>query len=269
MTEQPSFSPDAGRCNQAEAWFSELRDRICAEFEAIEERIRRRMPRGAAAGPFRAPRLAAAGRRRRDDLRYARAGFRKGRGQHFDRVGRILARVPQRDPGRVAGSPLLGERHLARRPYVLAARPGGAYEHPPYRHQQSLVRRRRRSDPDLPRRGRGTGVSCRACGRLRILRRRLLRALQDMVRRILLSQASGRAARRRRDLLRLSRQRRPGARLRLRPLGRRRPSSASSRPLCGRGCSSPGPRSNGAISWSAAAAMSSSTSSTTGAPCSD
>ncbi len=47
MTEQPSFSPDAGRCNQAEAWFSELRDRICAEFEAIEERIRRRhAPRG-------------------------------------------------------------------------------------------------------------------------------------------------------------------------------------------------------------------------------
>jgi coproporphyrinogen III oxidase len=37
MTEQPSIFPsDAIRCATAEAWFSELRDRICGEFEAIE-----------------------------------------------------------------------------------------------------------------------------------------------------------------------------------------------------------------------------------------
>jgi coproporphyrinogen III oxidase len=37
VTEQPSIFPsDAIRCATAEAWFSELRDRICGEFEAIE-----------------------------------------------------------------------------------------------------------------------------------------------------------------------------------------------------------------------------------------
>ena len=31
-----TFPPDHDRCSRAEAWFAELRDRLCAEFEAIE-----------------------------------------------------------------------------------------------------------------------------------------------------------------------------------------------------------------------------------------
>jgi coproporphyrinogen III oxidase len=53
MTEQPStFSPDAGRCAMAEVWFSELRDRICAEFEAIEDEFADTRPDGGPPGRF-------------------------------------------------------------------------------------------------------------------------------------------------------------------------------------------------------------------------
>ena len=51
MTEQSSFSPDA-RCAMAEAWFSELRDRICAEFEAIEDEFAGACPEGQRPGRF-------------------------------------------------------------------------------------------------------------------------------------------------------------------------------------------------------------------------
>ena len=53
MTEQPStFSPDAGRCAMAEAWFSGLRDHICAEFEAIEDEFAGACPDGRPPGRF-------------------------------------------------------------------------------------------------------------------------------------------------------------------------------------------------------------------------
>jgi coproporphyrinogen III oxidase len=52
MIEQPSFSPDAARCATAEAWFSQLRDRICAEFEAIEDEFAETRPDGGLPGRF-------------------------------------------------------------------------------------------------------------------------------------------------------------------------------------------------------------------------
>src|SRR5712675_142361 len=53
MTEQPSLSPpDTGRCAMAEPWFSELRDRICAAFEAIEDEYADAGPEGGPPGRF-------------------------------------------------------------------------------------------------------------------------------------------------------------------------------------------------------------------------
>jgi coproporphyrinogen III oxidase len=52
MTEQPSFPPNAGRCAMAEAWFSELRDQICAEFEAIEDEFAGACPEAGPPGRF-------------------------------------------------------------------------------------------------------------------------------------------------------------------------------------------------------------------------
>ena len=57
---------------------------------------------------------------------------------------------------------LLGERHLAGRAHAKSACARRAYEHAPYRDDQELVRRRRRSHADVSQRGR--------CGRLSMLR---------------------------------------------------------------------------------------------------
>jgi len=46
------FPPDLVRCDRAVAWFEELRDRICAEFEAIEDEFAKERPEEDPAGRF-------------------------------------------------------------------------------------------------------------------------------------------------------------------------------------------------------------------------
>jgi coproporphyrinogen III oxidase len=48
----PNFPPDPDRCAIAETWFAELRDRICAEFEAIEDEFAGGHSEGGPAGRF-------------------------------------------------------------------------------------------------------------------------------------------------------------------------------------------------------------------------
>ena len=109
---------------------------ICAAFEAIEDEYRRPRSRCEPPGRFERTRLAAAGRRRRRHCgRCAGASSRRSASTSRPCIGRILApSSATRFPGAVGGSALLGERHLAGRPYAVAAGAGGAYEHPPHRH---------------------------------------------------------------------------------------------------------------------------------------
>ena len=85
MTEQPSFSPKAGRCAMAEAWFSELRDQICAEFEAIEDEFAGACPEGGRPGRF----------ERQDWQRPGGGGgtISVMRGQVFEKVGVNISTV--------------------------------------------------------------------------------------------------------------------------------------------------------------------------------
>ena len=95
---------------------------------------------------------------------------------------------------------------------------------------------------------------------------RALREIQGLVRRVFLPQAPQRDARHRRHLLRLSRQRRLGGRLRLHPGGRPRVPERSIPSSCAGISRRPGARPSARSSWCGAAATSSSTCSTTAAP---
>lgn len=52
MSEPKAFPPDPERCERAAAWFTALRDRICGEFEAIEDEIAAERPEEGGAGRF-------------------------------------------------------------------------------------------------------------------------------------------------------------------------------------------------------------------------
>ena len=223
------------RKSKAASWFAALRERICAAFEAVEDDYAG--PDGASLPPgrFVRTRVAAAGRRRRHDRADAWPGVREGRGQRLDRVRRVRAGIPRRDPRRGRRSAVLGERHLARRPYALAAGAGRAHEHPPHCHNQGLVRRRRRPDPDLPRSRGGRAIPRRPCRAPATATIRTATPASSWCDEYFYPAAPRRAARRRRDLFRLSRQRRLGARFRLCRERSARRFSRSFRRSCGRG----------------------------------
>jgi coproporphyrinogen III oxidase len=52
MSEPKAFPPDPERCERAAAWFTALRDRICGEFETIEDEIAAERPEEGGAGRF-------------------------------------------------------------------------------------------------------------------------------------------------------------------------------------------------------------------------
>ncbi len=129
----------------AAAWFAALRDRICAEFEAIED--------AAGANPGRFERTAW------DRPQGGGGVMSVMRGQVFEKVGvnisvvqgRFSADFAKQMHGADRKSRILGRRDQPGRAYALAQSAGRAHEHPHDRHHQRLVRRRRRFNPPAAR----------------------------------------------------------------------------------------------------------------------
>ena len=147
----------------ARAWFEQLRDRICAAFEAIEDDYAGGTPMPTCRRAVRAPALGPAG------------GGGGGviaimRGRVFEKVGvnvstvwgefspEFRSQMPGAEAdGRFWASGISLVAHL-RSPHVPPAHMNTRH----IRTSQSLVRRRRRPQPDLPGRGRHRGVPCPA-----------------------------------------------------------------------------------------------------------
>ncbi len=87
-------------------------------------------------------------RRRSGQPAARRAGVRESRHPHLHGVRRVRSGVPQADPWRRAGPPLLGLGRVADRAPAEPARARCAHEHALRRDQRVVVRRRRRSHAD-------------------------------------------------------------------------------------------------------------------------
>ena len=175
----------------ARAWFEELRDRICHEFESIEDEAGGEAP----AGRFRRT----AWDRPTEDgapggggvMSVMHGGCSRRWRQRLDRLGRVQPGVPRPDPGRGRGSALLGQLASRSSPTGEPARAGGAFQQPaclsPPRAGSAAGAISRRCGWSHPSRWPNAGpVPRRLPGRVRPARSGLLPEVQGVVRPLLL-----------------------------------------------------------------------------------
>ena len=225
---------------------------------------------------FRRRRVAARRRRRRTFARAeARRGVRAGRRRIFRGQRRGAAAVGERASAGDRRTRVDRARRFADRASAEPLRADDAHERALLRSARRerriglVVRRRLRSHAVLSVRRGCRALAHRRARSVRAVRRRRLSALQALVRRVFLSQASRRDARRRRAVLRRSRRRRVRALLRV---DAARSATVSRRvPADRRAAQDDGFTASASASSSciAAAVTSSSISSTTAARCSD
>src|ERR1043166_391190 len=193
------------RKSRAQSWFEELRDRICTEFERIEDAYSGQLSH-LAAGRF----------ERKAWSRPPEAGADAGggvmglmRGRVFEKIGvnvstvygRFSPEFAKQIEGAAEDPPFWASGVSLVAPPGNPHAPALAHNPPPHRHHQRLVRRRLRSDTDPSERAGRQGLSRSAQAGLRRPQSRLLSALQGLVRRVFLLAAPGRAARCRRHFL--------------------------------------------------------------------
>jgi coproporphyrinogen III oxidase len=156
MTQAQRHPAPEDRKQAASAWFSSLRDQICATFETLEDELTgtfSELP------PGRFERKAwdrADGKKEGDGHLQGGGVMSIMRGRVFEKVGVNISTVygtfssefRKNIPG-ASDSGDFWASGISRRAYALAARSRGAYEYAAYRHLEGLVRRRHRPDADV------------------------------------------------------------------------------------------------------------------------